>query len=189
MAKNNRKNSWYIQMTHKSNMRKTDKRRFLFPEQFWWRQESWPHVDECVFARRLYPFFFKKYLVITTYLLTLLNTLLTDCKRRFHTESLNIYTFWKYSHVIVPLSSIYFKSLKHFFTKNPEAAPIRVRNKWTATVVRPNPVADPWFPQGGCTNSKDRCERPLSGHSFPKNCMKMKEFLTPAPLRSANDDC
>ena len=30
------------------------------------------------------------------------------------------------------------KSSKHFFTKNPEAAPVRARNKRAATVVRPN---------------------------------------------------
>ena len=36
------------------------------------------------------------------------------------------------------LSSAITKSSKNFFTKKTEAAPVRVRNKWTATVVRLN---------------------------------------------------
>ena len=36
------------------------------------------------------------------------------------------------------LSSVITKSLKKFFTKNHEVAPVRVRNKQIVTVVRPN---------------------------------------------------
>ena len=120
-------------MTRKSNIRRT-KKIFI--------------SLACFCTETLSVFFKKKYLVITTYIfINLIEYTVEWMQKKIP------YRVIKYLHVFVPLSSIYFSFFsfeffkinsisldprKKIFTKNPEAAPVRVRNKRTATVVRPN---------------------------------------------------